>query len=153
MNAAFQINLAIHASTELVAYGAFAHTVPFKNQSLALWNTAKMAPDRDLIEKKFMNCSLAEHRLTRTTDWQMKHKDTSEWRSASILKLVPIPLSSVPPPPQPCSPTPTTRLPFSSLSICLWICHYGNLTPGAEEEGAAFVQTNKLCRAHLWWFV
>lgn len=82
-----------------------------------------------------MNCSLAEHKLPRMADWQMKHKDTSERQSASVLKLVPIPFSSVFSPPHPFSPTPSAKLLFSSLSICLWICHYGNLTPRAEEEG------------------
>lgn len=43
-------------------------------------------------------------------------------------------------PSHPLRPTPSAQLLFSALSICLWICHYGNLTPGAEKEGASFRQ-------------
>lgn len=143
------MELTLHISSELFASVAPAHTMFFglwsqhQDQSSPAGNTAKMAPDRALIEEKFVNCSLAEHRLTREAYWQMKHKDKSKRQSANVLKLVPIPFSSAlptppPSPPHPYSPTPSTQLPFSSLSICLWICHYGNLTPGAGEEGASF---------------
>lgn len=81
--------------------------------------------------KKFMNCSLTERRLPRTTDWQMKHKDTYERQSANVLKLVPIPFTTVPPPPQPRSPTPTTQLPFSSLSPYV----YESVTMATSPQG------------------
>lgn len=90
--------------------------------------------------EKFMNCSFTKPSLTRMDDWQVKLKETAE-RQSGILKPVPIPFRAASRHHRrltPYSPTPPPRLSFSCLSICLWICHHGNLTPGAEEEGVAW---------------
>lgn len=114
---------------------------------LSSWITAKMQPDRNLIEKSSWTAPL----LSMWRHWWMidgqntkrRLKDrapASSNRYPSLLHLTP----SAPP----LSPSLSRSPP-----ICLWTCHHGNLTPGAEEEGFALVQTNKHPRAHLWWFV
>lgn len=147
------MNLMLHISTELFACGAsatyhvFLAVKPAENQTFPLMKYSQDGAWQRLDWEKFMNCSLNEPRLTRMADWQMKHKDESERQSANVLKPVPIPFSSLLPlyplHLTPAAPPLQTQLPFSSLSICLWICHYGNLTPEAEDEEGGCLRSDK----------
>lgn len=52
-------------------------------------NYSQDAAWQKLDWEKFMNCSFTERAATLMDDWQAKHKETSERRSANVLKLVP----------------------------------------------------------------
>lgn len=150
-NTAYPINLILHISAEKVVFYTYC--------AFQEWVSSLMKCSQDgawqILDWKKVHELFSHWAQTDTDNWLTDETQRQMRRAArqrpqtGTHPLVFCPPSTSALQPHPYNPTPL----HLSLSICLWICHYSNLTPGAEEEGAAFLQTNKHCRAHLWWFV